>query len=60
MSSQKLTRSSNRIIAGVCAGIAEFLGWDPTVVRLLYALITIATGGMGILVYFVLWIVMPS
>ncbi len=60
MASNKLTRSSNRMIAGVCAGIAEFLDWDPTIVRLLYVFITIATGGTGILIYGILWIVMPS
>ena len=30
---KKLTRSSNRMIAGVCAGIAEYFGWDPTLLR---------------------------
>ena len=35
---KKLTRSSNRMIAGVCAGIAEYFGWDPTLLRIVYIL----------------------
>jgi phage shock protein C len=56
-----LTRSrSNRIIAGVCAGIAEWLGWDPTLVRILYVLLSILSVAFpGILVYVVLWLIMP-
>ena len=49
------------MIAGVCAGIAEWLGWDPTVVRIAYVLISIFSAAFpGILVYIILWIVMPS
>lgn len=33
---KKLTRSSNRMIAGVCAGIAEYFGWDATLLRIVY------------------------
>ena len=48
------------IIAGVCNGIARRFGWDPTVVRLGYILITVASIGFpGILVYLILWAVMP-
>jgi phage shock protein PspC (stress-responsive transcriptional regulator) len=56
-----LARSrSNRIIAGVCAGIAEWLGWDPTLVRILYVLLSILSVAFpGILVYVVLWLIMP-
>ena len=35
---KKLTRSSNRMIAGVCAGIAEYFGWDATLLRIVYIL----------------------
>jgi len=59
-SAQKLTRSGNKIIAGVCGGIAEFLGWDPTIVRLLYAVLTIVSIGTGIFIYLILWIIMPD
>lgn len=51
----------NRMIAGVCGGIAEWLGWDPTVVRLLYVVISIVSVAFpGILVYLLLWIIMPK
>ncbi|MCC7256993.1 MAG: PspC domain-containing protein [Gammaproteobacteria bacterium] len=56
----RLRRSRDRMIAGVCAGIAEWLGWDPTVVRILYVAISILSAAFpGILAYLVLWIVMP-
>lgn len=56
-----LRKSSNRMIAGVCGGIAEWLGWDPTLVRILYVLISVLSVAFpGILVYIILWIVMPK
>ena len=55
-----LKRSNNSMIAGVCAGIAEWLGWDPTIVRVAYVLISILSVAFpGILVYVILWIIMP-
>ena len=57
----RLRRSRDKIIAGVCGGIAEWLGWDPTVVRLLYVLVSILSVAFpGIIVYLVLWLVMPK
>ncbi|OGK98541.1 MAG: stress-responsive transcriptional regulator [Candidatus Rokubacteria bacterium RIFCSPHIGHO2_12_FULL_73_22] len=51
---------TNRKIAGVCGGIAEWLGWDPTVVRILYVLVSILSVAFpGILVYLLLWLIMP-
>ena len=51
----------NRMIAGVCGGIAEALAWDPTMVRLLYVLVSILSAAFpGILVYLVLWVVVPE
>ena len=48
------------MIAGVCAGIAEWLGWDPTVVRVGYVLLSVLSAAFpGILVYILLWIIMP-
>jgi len=59
--SKRLRKSRNRMIAGVCGGIAEWLGWDPTLVRVLYVLISIFSAAFpGILVYIILWIVMPN
>jgi len=59
---QRLVRSDRfKVIGGVCGGIAEFLGWDVTIVRLLYIIISIASAAFpGILVYIILWIIMPS
>ncbi len=60
--SNPLRRSqSSRVIAGVCGGIANWLGWDPTLVRVLYVLISIVSAAFpGILVYIILWIAMPK
>jgi phage shock protein C len=56
-----LKRSKDRLIAGVCGGIAEWLGWDPTIVRLAYVLISVFSAAFpGIIVYLVLWVIMPS
>jgi phage shock protein PspC (stress-responsive transcriptional regulator) len=50
----------HRMIAGVCGGLAEWLGWDPTVVRVLYVLVSVLSAAFpGILVYLLLWIIMP-
>jgi phage shock protein PspC (stress-responsive transcriptional regulator) len=49
------------MIAGVCAGFAEWMGWDPTPVRLAYVLLSIFSAAFpGILVYIICWIVMPE
>jgi phage shock protein PspC (stress-responsive transcriptional regulator) len=62
MAQNGLKRSrKDRIIAGVCGGLAEWLGWDPTVVRILYVLISVCSAAFpGIIVYLVLWILMPE
>jgi len=54
-----LMLSNNRMIAGVCGGLAEWLGWDPTLVRILYAILTVFTAFSGLIVYLLLWIIMP-
>ncbi len=57
---KRLARSKDQWIAGVCGGIAEFLGWKPDVVRLLWVLGTILSVGLGgLAAYVVLWLVMP-
>ena len=60
--SRPLRRSvHNRAIAGVCGGIAEFLGLDPTVIRVAYVLLSVFSAGFpGILVYVILWAVIPE
>ena len=57
--SKKLYRSeSDKMIAGICGGIAARLGWDPSLVRIGWIFFTLA-GGSGIFLYLVLWIVVP-
>jgi phage shock protein C len=61
MSDKKLMRSEDRMIAGVAGGVANYFDTDPTLVRILFVLLTLlGGGGLGILVYIVLWIVMPE
>lgn len=57
-----LKRSSdNRILAGVCGGLAEWLGWNPTLVRVLFVLVSIFSAAFpGIIVYLVFWLLMPE
>ncbi|HEX2459727.1 MAG TPA: PspC domain-containing protein, partial [Vicinamibacterales bacterium] len=51
----------HKMIAGVCGGIAEWLGWDPPVVRIVYVLVSILSAAFpGIIVYVILWILMPK
>lgn len=58
----RFTRSrSNRMIAGVMGGIAARLGWDATLVRLVFVLVSIMSAAFpGILVYLLLWLLMPE
>jgi len=61
MTTAKLTRSRDRMLGGVCGGIADYLGWDPILVRMLYVAASILSAAFpGTLVYIILWIVMPS
>ena len=57
----RLYRSEkDKVIAGVCGGIATHLNIDPVLVRLLYILLTFATGlGPGLIVYIISWIIIP-
>lgn len=58
----KLHRSkNNRMLAGVMGGVAEYVGWSPTWVRLLFVIISsLSVAVPGILIYIVLWIIMPN
>ncbi len=57
---RKLVRSqTDRMFAGVCAGLGEYLNLDPTLVRLFFVLLAL-TGGHGILLYLILCFIMPS
>ena len=58
---KKLTRSKDRILAGVCGGMAEYFGIDATIVRIGYVLISILSAAFpGIIVYLILMLVMPN
>ena len=59
---RSLQRSkTDRMIAGVCGGIARSYGWDPTIVRILYVLISIVSAAFpGILFYIILWVLIPE
>ncbi|WMW21157.1 PspC domain-containing protein [Methanolobus mangrovi] len=57
----KLRRSRNdRMLAGVCAGLGEYLEVDPVVVRLLWAVGTFFSLGTGLLIYVLAWIIIPE
>lgn len=61
LQSKKLFRSKkDRIIAGVCGGIGEYLEVDPTIVRIVFVLLTLAGGFPGIILYGALWIIVPE
>jgi phage shock protein C len=49
----------NKILGGICGGLGEYFGIDPTIIRIIFVLLTIF-GGSGILIYLVLWMILPS
>jgi len=51
---------SDRMLGGVCAGIADYLRVDPTLIRVGFAVLTIVTWGVALLVYLVAWLLMPE
>lgn len=58
---KKLTRSrSDKMLAGVCGGLANYFGLDPSLVRIGYALLTIFTAFAGIPVYLIMWLIVPE
>ncbi|HPE41073.1 MAG TPA: PspC domain-containing protein [Bacteroidales bacterium] len=60
MTYKKFIRSNtNRRIAGVCGGLADYFNIDPTLVRVLFVVFTLA-GGSGILIYIATWILTPE
>lgn len=62
MHSSKVLRRSqrHRMIAGVVGGIAEYLGIDPTLARVLYIVLSLATAFSGFIVYIICWVVIPE
>ncbi len=60
MEQKRLSKSNtNRMIAGVCGGIAEYINVDPTIIRLLWVVFSLM-GGAGVLVYIIAAIIMPD
>ena len=58
---KQLLRSRNKMLGGVCAGIAEYFDLDPTLVRVLYVVLTIFSAAFpGLLLYIILLILMPQ
>jgi phage shock protein C len=59
MERRRLYRSnSDRMIAGVCGGLADFFNIDPSVMRIIFVLFLLL-GGNGLLIYLVLWLIVP-
>lgn len=57
---KRFAKSRHRIIAGVCGGIADWLGWDATLVRILYLLLSLCSAAFpGFFIYLILWVIMP-
>ncbi|MCA9949457.1 MAG: PspC domain-containing protein [Anaerolineales bacterium] len=59
MKDKKLTRSDDRMVAGVAAGLAEYFDIDPVIARLVFVALTLM-GGPGIILYIIMWIIMPE
>jgi phage shock protein C len=53
-------RRDGRMLAGVCLGVADYFGLDVTLVRVIWAVVSVITGGAGILAYLVAWIIIPD
>ncbi|HEY2668796.1 MAG TPA: PspC domain-containing protein [Rugosimonospora sp.] len=58
---KQLHRSrTDRMVGGVCGGLARYLGIDPVAVRVGYALVALISGGLALLAYPIMWIIMPD
>ena len=57
---KRLMRSEKKVFGGVCAGVAEFFGWDVTVLRVVWTGLAILGAGSPVLFYFILWFLMPD
>jgi phage shock protein PspC (stress-responsive transcriptional regulator) len=60
-SPKELRRSRNKLLAGVCGGIAEYLGWPAGRVRVIFVIVSVLSAAFpGALVYLILWFLMPG
>ena len=58
-SPKRLYRSKEKMVAGVCAGLADYINIDPTIMRILFVVIAFA-GGASLLAYLIMWIIVPE
>ena len=56
---KRITRSRDKMIAGVCSGIGNYLDVDPTIIRIAFVLLAFA-GGAAILAYVIMWVIIPE
>jgi len=57
----KLRKSrTDKMIAGVCGGIGEYLKWDPTIIRIIFLILFFSSFGTMVLIYFILALIMPD
>lgn len=58
---KRLYRSKEKMVAGVCSGIANYLNMDPTIVRILYVVLSLASVGFpGLIAYLIMWAIIPE
>ena len=58
---KRLYRSrKEKMLGGVCGGLGEHIDVDPTIIRLVWAVVTVLSVGMGVLIYLIAWIVIPE
>ncbi|MFV0504586.1 MAG: PspC domain-containing protein [Lachnospirales bacterium] len=50
----------NKMLAGVCGGLGNFFDWDPTIIRLLFAITFILIGVESLIIYIIFWAITPS
>jgi len=57
---RKLYRlNKGKMIAGICSGMERFFGIDVSLIRIIFVIVTLLTSGLGILIYIVLWLILP-
>ncbi len=60
MSARLKKSRTDKMIAGVCGGIGEYLNWDPTLVRIIFVILVFSSFGTMVLIYFILALIMPD
>lgn len=61
MAAKRLTRSNEKMIAGVLSGIADYINIDPSIIRILYVVLSIASIGFpGLIAYLIMWVIIPE